>query len=181
MISVSDKLAVWCHRNVWSLQEPPVETRNLVVELRGRESFIREACTFQGLQFAEDWRHDEEGQVGKTAYIFAKRKICHLADKVWDAERRIRHSIPRWWWCFPYRQTNKLQKNRTLLVTTVFAMMLVSLHSLTKTRWRHGLSTMLGCSMFNLCGQKISSLRSLQLLVPPSVCMWPRSTKHLAK
>ena len=45
--------------------------------------------------------------------------------------------------------------------------MLVNLRSLTKTKWRHGLSTMPGCSMLNLSGQATRSLRSLQLL-PPS-------------
>ena len=49
-----------------------------------------------------------------------------------------------------------------------------------KTRWRYGLSTMLGCSMLNLCGQVTSSLRSLQLLAPLPVYPRPRSANHLA-
>ena len=41
-------------------------------------------------------------------------------------------------------------ETRTLLVRTVYTMMLISLRSLAKTRWRHGLNIMLGCSMMNL-------------------------------
>ena len=59
--------------------------------------------------------------------------------------------------------------------------------ALTKTRRRHGLSTMLGCSKLNFCGQAMSApwgLRSLQLTPPPppppkkkkkkKKCLWPR-------
>ena len=61
--------------------------------------------------------------------------------------------------------------------------MLVSLRSLTKTRWRHWLSTMLGYSMSNFSGQTRSPLRSLQLLpCPPCVCNHDlQSTQHNMK
>ena len=72
-------------------------------------------------------------------------------------------------------------ETRTLLVRTIYAMMLVSLRSLTKTRWTHGLCTMLGCSMLNLSGQAMSFLSSLQLLASLPVCPWPWSTKHSTK
>ena len=50
------------------------------------------------------------------------------------------------------------QQKRTLLDRILRTIMLMSLHSLTKTRWRHGLSIMLGCSVSSLSGQVINSL-----------------------
>ena len=72
-------------------------------------------------------------------------------------------------------------QTRTLMVRPVHAMILVNLRSLTKTTWRHGLNTMLSCSMSNLSVQATSSLMSLQLLAPFPMCLWPWSTKHSAK
>ena len=55
-----------------------------------------------------------------------------------------------------------------LLVRIAYATRLLNLHPLMKTRWMHGLSTMLDCWMSSLSGQVMSSPRSLQLH-PPSV------------
>ena len=80
----------------------------------------------------------------KTDYIDTKRTTKHavgLAKS--EAEKGIHHSLPRWWWCF------YIANNRPVChwVRTAYAMALVSLHSLTKTGWKLGLSTMLGCSI----------------------------------
>ena len=55
-------LAGCFHQRFWSLIEPPLETRNLLVEWRGGQSYTREACTVQGLQCPEERRHDGGGQ-----------------------------------------------------------------------------------------------------------------------
>ena len=47
-------------------------------------------------------------------------------------------------------------QTRTLMVRIVYAMMVVSLCSLTKTQWRHGLSTMPGWLMSHFIGQAAS-------------------------
>ena len=48
-------------------------------------------------------------------------------------------------------------QGRSLVLRILYAVILVSLHSLTTTRWKHGLSNMLDCSMSSLGGQVMSS------------------------
>ena len=74
--------------------------------------------------------------------------------------------LPNWW----------TTQNSTFLVRTVYAIMLMSLHSLMKTGSEHGLSIMLGCSMSILRGQALSSTRSLGPSAPLPVCLQHWST-----
>ena len=53
LVKVEGTLAGCCHQSLWSLREPTVETRNLVVKWRGGQSYTRESCTVQGLQCPE--------------------------------------------------------------------------------------------------------------------------------
>ena len=89
----------------------------------------------QGLECPEERRHDDRDQERKTACIDAKRMAKHA---VWLAKSKAEKeefatvspdgdgiSVS------PNRWTAEI---RALLVRTVYAMMLVSLHSLTKTR-----------------------------------------------
>ena len=58
LVKAEGRLAGRCQWGLWSLQEPPVETRNhLVVDWRVRQSYTREVCMVQGLQYLEDRRH----------------------------------------------------------------------------------------------------------------------------
>ena len=57
----------------------------------------------------ELWRQRLRGKKLPT-WCQARGKTCHLADKVWGGERGIHHSIPTWWWCFLYSQTDVPQK-----------------------------------------------------------------------
>ena len=93
-------------------QRPTVETRNLVVEWRGGQSYTREACTAQVLQCPEVGGMVAEAKRAKLPTFMPNTwQTCHLAGKVWGGDRGIRHSIPRWWWFFfTYRQKDGLQK-----------------------------------------------------------------------
>ena len=84
----------------------------------------------------------------------------HLARKVWGREKKKSPQYPQMVIVFSISPNRWTARTRTLLVRTVCTMILVSLRSLTTTRW-HGLSTMLGCTMSSLSGQATSSLRSL--------------------
>ena len=125
------------------------------------------------------WRteQDDWSQWGRGClqWYQVRGKARHLADKVWDRERGIRHSISRLWLCFLYRQTDGPCKLGHCWL------MLVSLRSLIGTIWRHGQSTILGPSMLNMKGHVISSLRSPQLPAPLPVCLRPRSAKQSAR
>ena len=53
----------------------------------------------------EERRHDGKSK-NCLHWHQARGKAYHLAGKVWGREGGICHSIPRWWWCFPYNQTD---------------------------------------------------------------------------
>ena len=72
-----------CYRTLWPLQEPPVETRNVVVDWRGGQCYKWETCTVQSLQCPEEGRHGGRGQGGKTAYIDNE---CVAKHTVWLAK-----------------------------------------------------------------------------------------------
>ena len=124
----------------------------------------------------EAWRRRPRGK-NYLHWCQACGKTC-LVGKVWGGERGICHSIPRWWWYFSELPNRWTAQTRTLLVRTVYAMMLVGLRSLT-TRWRHGLSTMLGCSMLNLAKQQAPWCTSN--CCPPSHVSATRIHKALSK
>ena len=86
----------------------------------------------------------------------ARDKACCLAGKIWGREREIRHSIPRWWWCFPYRQTDGPRKPGHFGENCVHN----DAGELALTD-EDKMSTMLGCSVAK---QRASALGSLQLL-----------------
>ena len=120
-----------------------------------------------GSKFTVPWKREAWRQRlmrQKLYWCQARGKTYLLAGKVCGRERGIRHSIPRWG-CFPFcQQMDRRNQDIVGAKSGVYTMVQASLRSLTKTRWRHRLSTMLGCSMLNLSGQATSSLRSLQLL-----------------
>ena len=110
----------------------------------------------------------------KTAYI---EPTWQNVPHVWQSLRQRKRNLPQYppmGMVFSVSPDRWTAQTKTLLVSTVYAMMLVSLRSLTKTRWRHGLSTMLSCSMLNLNGQAMSSLRSLSVTCNPD----PQSTQQ---
>ena len=120
-----------------------------------------------GSKFAVPWRREAWRQrprlkEAKTAFIDAKCGAKHTV--LLASLRQGKRNSPQYphvvmvFSASPNRWTTQ---TRTLLVRIMYAMMLVSLNSLTKTRY--GLSTMLGCSMLNLNDQATSFLRSLQL------------------
>ena len=82
---------------MWSLQVPPVETWNQVVEQTGGRSYTRKACTTQSLQVPEGGRQDVWGQGGISCLQWrqARSKAHHLAGKVWGRDSGIHHSITR--------------------------------------------------------------------------------------
>ena len=88
-------LAGCCHHSLWSFQEPPLETRNLVVEYRGGQSYTREACTVQSLKYPEEGM-TVEGQGGKNCLHWCQAcgKACCLAGKLWGRERGITKVSP---------------------------------------------------------------------------------------
>ena len=120
---------------------------------------------------------------GGMAAEAKEAKLPILITSVW-------RNIPSDWQSLRQRKRNSPQYPQVVMVShvlpnrltaqtrTVYAMMLVSLHSPTKTRWRHGFSTMLGWSILNLSGQATSSLRSLQQLPPPPPPPPPHTHTH---
>ena len=57
----------------------------------------------------EAWRRRPRGQKLPTLMPSLWHSMTP-AGKVWSEERRIRHSIPRWWWRFRYCQTDGLHQ-----------------------------------------------------------------------
>ena len=94
-----------CHWSLWSLQEHLVETRNLVVEWVVDKA-IREKRA--RLKFTVPWRREAWRQMPRRQKL-PTIMPCRLAGNVWDREREIGHSIPKWW-CFPYCQTDRPHK-----------------------------------------------------------------------
>ena len=139
------------------------------MEWIGGWSYTKDACRIQSLHCPEEGKQDSCGHNN------AKRVA----------------NMPSGWQSLRQRKRNSLQhlhghrisvspnrwtvQTRTLLVRIVYAMMLVSLHPLMKTRWRHGLSITLVCSMLSLRGRVMNSPRCLWLSPPSSVSTKERS------
>ena len=156
-----------CHRSLLSFQEPPVKKQKPGGGIRRWTKLYEKSV--HGSKFTVPWRREAWRQrprlkETKTAFIGAKCGAKHTV--LLASLRQGKRNSPQYphvvmvFSASPNRWTTQ---TRTLLVRIMYAMMLVSLNSLTKTRWRHGLSTMLGCSMLNLNEQATSFLRSLQL------------------
>ena len=92
--------------NLWFLKEPPGKTWHLVVEWTGWTKLYK-----RGVHVSKStmpWRREAkmaEAKEAKTAYSDAKHMAKHAGKERW-----IHHSIPRWWWWFPYCQTDEPHK-----------------------------------------------------------------------
>ena len=91
-----------CKSNLWSLQEPPVKTWNLVVEWTDGWSLYNRMCAHSKFyNILNKGGKMTEAKEPKTAYIDVK---------VWGREGGIYHSMYRWWQCFLYCQTYGLHE-----------------------------------------------------------------------
>ena len=128
--------------------------------------YMRETCTVQSLQCPDKGRHDDRDQSGAKTVCIDAKLIAKCA--VWlvksEAEKELFATVTLMAIVFSILPNKWTIQTRTLLMKIVYAMMLVSSQSLTKTGWWHGVSTMLGCSMSNLSGQARSFI---QLMDPP--------------
>ena len=106
-----------------------------------------------------------ETKESKTVYMSAKRMAKHAISD-WHSFRQRRRNLlpyPQMVMVFSVSPNRWTTQTRTFWMRIVYAMMLVSLRSLVKTRLKHGLSNMLGFSMLSLCGPAMSPLKSILL------------------
>ena len=127
-------------------------------------------CTVQNLQHPQQGRQDDWGQGGKVCIHWCqglgqrRRNSPQYLQMV-----TVLFILPNIW----------TARIRTLLMRIVYSMMLVSLDSLTKARWRHGLSAI--CYAAQMSSLNRHEMRSTQMPVPFPVCLQPWSTKHLSQ
>ena len=119
-----------------------------------------------------------EAQGTKTAHIDGAQQSMLSG---WESQRHRKRNSPQYslivlvFSVLPNRWTTQ---TRMYLVSVVYAMMLVSLCPLTKKKWRHGLSTVVGCSVSSLSGQATSPLNSPNSSPQESCAVYSRSVSN---
>ena len=175
LVKAEGSIAGCCHQSLWSLQEPSIEILNLVVEWLDRRSYKN----MQGSKPIVSWRREAwqrrlRGQNPPTWMTSAWQSM----PSGWQSLRQRKRNLPQYPQMVmvssvsPNRWTTQ---TRMLLVRTVYAIMLLSLHSLMNARWIHGNARLL----------EFESPSNHLPEVPPTaglpVCPQPWSTKYSAK
>ena len=86
-----------------------IETWNLVVAWTGAWSIQEKLAWFKAYEALKNRGKMAEAR-DRLHECQAVGKVHRLAGKVWSRARGIQHSIPRWWWCCLFCQTDGQHK-----------------------------------------------------------------------
>ena len=127
-----------CHQSLWFLQEPPMVIRNLV-EWTGGFILTRETCMVQSTQCPEERKRDSRDQWRHKFPTLTPSTSKSMLSGWQRLGQQNRNSpqYPQMVVVFSISPIRWTTQTRTLLEIIVYTMMLVSLCSLTNTRWRH--------------------------------------------